>query len=91
MFLHLGSGFTVPMKNIVAIMDIEKASTSRDTREYLALAGKHKQVVNCTEDLPKSFVVSLDDELTEVVYICGISAETLKKRVNELNFGNNLN
>lgn len=89
MFLHLGSGYTVPTKNIIAVMDIEKASTSRDTREYLALAGKHKQVVSCTDDLPKSFVISLDDELTEVVYICGISAETLRKRLKELNFGNN--
>ncbi len=83
MILHLGSGMTVFKKNIVAIMDIEKASTQRYTREYLAKAGKAGRVVSCTLDLPKSFVVSLDEDLTERVYICGVSAETLRKRVKE--------
>ncbi len=86
MFIHLGSGVTVKSRDVIAIMDIEKASTSKDTREYLAKAGKHKPVISLTSDLPKSFVVTLDDELTERVYICGISAETLKKRALK-NFG----
>ncbi len=81
MNLSLGSGLTVPAKNIIAIMDIEKSSTSRDTREYLARAGKHKRVVSVTLDLPKSFVVSIDENLTETVYICQVSAETLRKRM----------
>ena len=84
MFLHLGSGFTVDTKNVVAILDIEKASTSRITREYLAEAGKSGRVVTCSYELPKSFVVSLDEELTERVYICGVAAETLRKRMNDL-------
>ena len=89
MFLHLGSGFTVDTCNVIAIMDIEKASTSRITREYLAEAGKAGRVVSCTFDLPKSFIVSLDSELTERVYVCGVAAETLRKRAKELSFGNN--
>ena len=82
MFLHLGNGYTVATENVVAVMDIEKASTQRYTREYLANAGKAGRVVTCSYELPKSFVVSLDKELTERVYICGISAETLRKRLN---------
>lgn len=81
MVLHLGNGAAVPIKNIVAIMDIEKASTSKDTREYLARAGKHKRVISVSYDLPKSFVVTIDENLTETVYICALAAETLKKRV----------
>lgn len=87
MTLHLGSGFTADIKNIISVMDIEKASTSRITREYLAEAGKAGRVVFCTLDLPKSFVVSLDENLTERVYICGVSAETLKKRINDVTRG----
>lgn len=81
MILHIGNGFTVYSKNVVAVMDIEKASTSKITREYLAKAGRAGRVISCTDDLPKSFVVSLDEELTERVYICGVSAETIKKRL----------
>lgn len=81
MILHLGGGHTVYTKNIVAVMDIEKASTSRITREYLAAAGKAGRVVTCSYELPKSFVVSLDSDLTERVYICAVAAETLRKRL----------
>ena len=84
MVLHLGGGVTVPLKNIIAIMDIEKASTSRDTKEYLARAGKHKHVIAVTDDLPKSFVVSIDKNLTETVYICGVAAETLRLRMRKI-------
>lgn len=87
MTLHLGSGFTADTKTIIAVMDIEKASTSRITREYLAAAGKAKRVVSCTAELPKSFVVCLDENLTERVYICGVAAETLKKRLYDISHG----
>ena len=79
--LHLGNGFFVYSKDVVAIMDIEKASTQRYTREYLAAAGKAGRVVTCSYDLPKSFVVSLDKDLTERVYICAVAAQTLIKRL----------
>lgn len=81
MVLHLGNGFFVYSKDVVAIMDIEKASTQRYTREYLAAAGKSGRVVTCSYDLPKSFVVSLDSDLTERVYICAVAAQTLVKRL----------
>lgn len=84
MVLHLGSGYAVALDEVIAVMDIEKASTSKDTREYLAKAGKHKRVISATMDLPKSFVVSIDKDLTETVYICGISAETLRLRVRNI-------
>ncbi len=80
MYLHLGNGQTVKMSEVVGIFDIEKASTSRDTREYLARAGKNRCVTPVTDDLPKSFVVCLDSDLTERVYLCGVSAQTLRER-----------
>ena len=76
MTLHLGGGYSVNKAHVIGVFDIEKASTSRDTREYLARAGRHKHVVSCTDDLPKSFVVSLDKDLTETVYICGTAKNT---------------
>lgn len=62
-------------------MDIENASTSKITKEYLSAVGRNKQVIYCSYDMPKSFVVTLDDELTERVYISSISSATLIKRL----------
>lgn len=80
MFLHLGNDHMVDIKNIVAILDIENSSTSKITREFLAVAGKAKRVITCSYDMPKSFIVTLDKDFTELIYISAISSETLKKR-----------
>ncbi|MBQ8623274.1 MAG: DUF370 domain-containing protein [Oscillospiraceae bacterium] len=87
MFLHLGNDHMVEIKNIVAIFDIENASTSKITKEFLALAGKSKRVISCSYELPKSFVVTLDKDFTELVYISAISAATLKKRLKNITDG----
>ncbi|MBR4554067.1 MAG: DUF370 domain-containing protein [Ruminococcus sp.] len=80
MYLHLGNDFIVNGKYIVGIFDLEKSSVSRYTRDYLSNATKLGRVVNCTLEMPKSFVVTLDGELTERVYISQLSCATLKKR-----------
>ncbi len=88
MFLHLGNDSCVYAKNIIAVMDIENASTSKITKEYLSAVGRNKQVIYCSYDMPKSFVVTLDDELTERVYISSISSATLIKRLKLITKGN---
>lgn len=80
MFLHLGNNVSVFKRNVIAILDIENSSTSKITRDYLANAGKSGWVVTCSYDMPKSFVITLDEDLSERVYLSSISAETLKKR-----------
>lgn len=87
MFLHLGNNHMVDIENIVAIFDIENASTSRDTKEFLANSGKAKRVITCSYELPKSFVVTLDKDFTELVYISSLSPATLKKRLNNITNG----
>ena len=80
MYLHLGNDFIVNEKDIIRIFDLEKSSVSKYTRDYLSEATKQKRVVNCTMELPKSFVVTLDEDLTERVYISQLACSTLKKR-----------
>ncbi len=80
MLLHLGNNVSVLRRNVIAILDIENSSTSKITRDYLANAGKSGWVINCSYDMPKSFVITLDEDLSERVYISSISAGTLKKR-----------
>lgn len=80
MYLHLGNDFIVNEKDIIGIFDLEKSSVSKYTRDYLSEATKQKRVINCTYELPKSFVVTLDEELTERVYVSQLNCATLKKR-----------
>ncbi|MCC8196504.1 MAG: DUF370 domain-containing protein [Ruminococcus sp.] len=87
MYLHLGNNVSVYEKNIIAIMDIENASTSKITKEYLSAVGRSKQVIYCSYDMPKSFIVTLDDDLTERVYISSLASRTLIKRIRNENVG----
>ena len=79
MFIHLGKDYTVNLKNIIAIFDIENTSTSKITREFLVDMSKKNKVIYVNEDLPKSFVLTKEKEET-VIYVSSLSSATLKKR-----------
>lgn len=81
MLLHIGNDICVNTKYIVGIFDLERTSVSRLTRDFLNNAVKKgKKVIYCTEEMPKSFIVTLDDELTECIYISQLACPTLLKR-----------
>ena len=57
MYLHLGAETVVRTDSIVAVCDLDNASSSHITREALRAAEKAGKVVNVADALPKSFVV----------------------------------
>ncbi|MBD5112071.1 MAG: DUF370 domain-containing protein [Ruminococcaceae bacterium] len=75
MFLHLGGDFTVRDDDIVGIFDIEECSVSKITAEYLNLCQKSGKIVNVSEDMPKSFIVTERN-----TYISNVSNSTICKR-----------
>ena len=79
MYLHLGSDVVVLKKSIIGIFDLDTATISKHTKNYLALAEKEGRVVNVSYELPKSFVVSIEKDRA-VVYISQLSSQTLNKR-----------
>ena len=78
MYLHLGQDIIVHTRDILGSFDLDTASSSLRTREYLARAEKEHRVVNVSMELPKSFIVTLGEH--PAVYISQISAATLLKR-----------
>ena len=82
MYLHLGQDTVVKLSEVVAIFDLENASIAKATKRYLALAQKQGMVVNVSTEIPKSFVVCVDEKGKNTVYISQISSATLKKRTN---------
>ena len=79
MFLHLGSDVVVNMKDVIAILDLDVTSTSKITREFLAVAEDEGFVVNVSDDLPKSFIITEIDKKSRV-FVSPISTATLLKR-----------
>lgn len=83
MYVHLGGDTVVLQKDIIAIFDLELTSISKITREFLHVAEEEGFVVNVSEDLPKSYVLTESDNESKV-YISPISAATLLKRANNI-------
>ncbi len=79
MFLHLGSDVVVNMKDVIAILDLDVTSTSKITREFLTVAEDEGFVVNVSDDLPKSFIITEIDKKSRV-FVSPISTATLLKR-----------
>jgi len=83
MYVHLGGDTVVLQKDIIAIFDLELTSISKITREFLHVAEEEGFVVNVSEDLPKSYILTESDNESRV-YISPISAATLLKRANSI-------
>ena len=80
MFLHLGRNSVVKTDEIIGIFDLDTATVSKHTRDFLKKAEKAKEVVNVTDELPKSFVVCQKKKTRQKIYISQISPQTLLKR-----------
>ena len=57
MYLHLGGDTVIRTEDIIGVFDLDNATMSYKTREYLSYAEKHGKVVNVSMELPKSFVI----------------------------------
>jgi len=78
-FLHLGSNEVVYLRDVIAIMDLRAARTSRDVQQFLRGAEMENRVVNLSDGNAKSFVICEDR-----VYLSPISSTTLRRRTTSL-------
>lgn len=79
MFLHIGGDVVIPLKNIIAIFDIETTTISKDTKEFLTIAEEEGFIHSISTDLPKSFIITESDKKSKI-YLSPISSITLQKR-----------
>ena len=79
MYLSIGNDMAVREKSIIGIFDMDNTSTSKRTRVFLARAEKEGRVINVSFELPKSFVVCLEEGKI-IIYISQLSTATLEKR-----------
>ncbi len=79
MILHIGENEVVPMKDIIAIMDIKKTEKAPINLEFFSIATEEGFVRKISNDPPKSYILAEVDKKT-IMYLSPISSATLLKR-----------
>ena len=79
MYLHIGNEQILRKEDIIGIFDIENASVSKFTKEFLSRSQQEGQVVSVTADLPKSIIV-WERNGDRRLYLSQLAPATLRKR-----------
>ena len=81
MFLHIGDGNMIPVKDIVFLGDIESVTDSKITDEFLKMADEEGFIIDQTKANSKirSFILT-----GEKIYYSIISTNTLEDRLKNL-------
>lgn len=82
MYLHVGGGRSVRKKEIVGIFDLDTATVSRHTKRYMNKMSKEGRVSYADADLPRSFLLVVNDS-EESVELSRISPAGLCSRIRE--------
>lgn len=75
-YLHIGNNYSVDVRSIIGIFDIDNTTVTGITKKLLDKAEKEKRLFLATYELPKTFIVT-----AEKIYISQLAASTLKKRL----------
>lgn len=86
MYLHLGQSTVIKTNTIIGIFDLDNTTVMKSTREYLNKAQKDGDVINVSDELPKSFTVTEDKKNGRKAYIAQSAVSTLIKRLANKDF-----
>ena len=73
MYVHSGENKVIRKKDIEFIFDLDSATVSVHTRNYLKKAERENRVVLLGYDLPRSFIVTRD----KTVYLSPFNSSTV--------------
>jgi len=79
-YLHLGNNKMIKTDSVIGIFDLDNATVSKRTRQFLNRAEKKGEVVTVGFELPKSFVVTANGRKNKKVYLSALSSKALHKR-----------
>ncbi|MBM7615596.1 extracellular matrix regulator RemB [Alkaliphilus hydrothermalis] len=89
MFLHIGGEVVVPLKDVIAIFDIQSTMKSKYSQNFLEVCKEEGFIQEILQEEPRSFVITERVEKSvkngkksrkTIVYYSPISALTLQKR-----------
>lgn len=79
MYLDIGGEQLIRTKDLLGIFDLDNTTVNKATREYLNEAEKTGFTKTVSYDLPKSFLVTVENN-DRMVYISPLSTATIFKR-----------
>ena len=83
MYIHIGQGTVLTERSVIGIFDMDNATSSYITREFLSRKEKEKRVASTGNELPKAFIVT-EESGNDAVYLSILSSATLSKRAESL-------
>lgn len=66
MYVYVGNNKNIRVKNILGIFDADATTVSMNTRRYLGMAERRKEMDEAGEEIPKSFVVYRINKKTKI-------------------------
>ena len=79
MYLHIGPSAVVRQRDIIGVFDMDNATYSRLTRDFLERAERAGELESVTGDLPKSFLLC-EQRGRKKIYLYQFSPATLRGR-----------
>ena len=89
MYLHIGKDTLIRQRDIIAIFDMENATVSSITKDFIHEKKNRIRIENVCDDIPKSFVLC-EKNKEYILYISQLSSQTLLGRINKSSLGINL-
>ncbi len=80
MYLHVGNNKNIRIKNVLGIFDMDNATVSPITRKFLSGKQKEFLVESASFDIPKSFILYLEDGEYKICF-SPLSVASLKGRM----------
>lgn len=84
MYIHAGNNLVLNSKDVIGIFDMDNTTVSPRGRDFLPEAQKNGRLVNSTEELPVSFIVT-GKENNGKVYLSSLSPKVLGSRAKKKN------
>lgn len=81
MYVHAGNNRIIRKREIIGIFDMDTATVASITRDYLRKAERSGEMVNIKEEIPKSFIVTINASGQDKVYVSQISTSALAGRI----------
>lgn len=80
-YLSVGAGKSIREKNIIGIFDMDTSTVSATSRKFLSHAEQESRTVSPTYEIPKSFIVYIDDDGESRVCLSQFSSASLLGRI----------
>lgn len=80
MYIHLGNDCSIRRSNIIAVLDMDNATLSKNTREFFRIAEEEGFIESISNDIPKSAVICEIDNKSKI-YLSPVASSTIRKRI----------